>query len=195
MPVAIAESGLSDLIAYSGRAIDIACGLGAQTLWLATRGLHVMALDVSAQAVERVGAAAHVAGVADRVHAVASDLDGGLPTFPPASGGPATSDLADTSGVDVIVCQRFWAPHLYDPIVDRLTPSGIAVITVLSSVGAQRPGEFHAPAGELLTNFTSERTEVLWHREGHGEASIVFRRAPSASGGSARAVCQQHVAQ
>ena len=37
-----------------GRALDIACGLGRNTLWLAARGLAVVAVDVSSVACDRL---------------------------------------------------------------------------------------------------------------------------------------------
>jgi len=155
---------LCELIPTSGQALDIACGSGSTTLWLARRGLTVLALDVSPRAIDLVGQAARAAGVAVRVTAKAVDLDGGLP--------------ADAREVDVIVCQRFRDPSLYPTFVERLRPGGIGIVTVLSVVGlVDTPGAFHAPPGELLTAFDRGDAEVLHERETDGVASIVFRRS------------------
>jgi hypothetical protein len=77
----------------------------------------------------------------------------------------------------VIVCQRFRDPALYAPMIDRLHPGGIAIVTVLSTVGSTDPGPFHAPAGELSETFGSdERCEILHSWEGEGVAHLVARR-------------------
>lgn len=151
------------LLPESGRCVDIASGTGAVTLWLAQRGLEVTALDVSDVAIERLEAAATAGGLSGRIDARTVDLDQGLP-----------EDLDD---LDLVVCQRFRDAALYRPIVDRLRTGGLAVVTVLSSVGADDPGPFHAPAGELSTAFgADERCEVLHQFEGDGVAHVVVRR-------------------
>lgn len=146
-----------------GRAVDIACGTGAQSLWLAGRGLAVTALDVSPVAIDLTIAAARRAGLAESITARVTDLDAGLPT--------------DLDHVDVVICQRFRHPNLFPAIVDCLRPGGIAVVTVLSSVGLDgEPGPFHAPPGELLDAFTRDDTELLLDVESHGLASVVLTR-------------------
>lgn len=55
-----------------GRVLDVGCGEGADTVWLAQQGWEVTALDVSAHAVERTLAAAAQAGLA--ADGVTSDL-------------------------------------------------------------------------------------------------------------------------
>jgi SAM-dependent methyltransferase len=47
----------------AGRALDVGCGEGADAIWLASRGWHVTALDVSLVALERARAAAADAGI------------------------------------------------------------------------------------------------------------------------------------
>ena len=154
---------LAASIPTSGTAIDIACGLGAQSLWLAARGLRVIALDVSPVAIERVRAAADAAGLTDHVDARVVDLDDGIPE--------------GTPNADVIVCQRFRHPQLYPAIIEHLAPGGIAIVTVLSEVGlSQPPGPFHAPAGELVTAFACDEIEILDASEAAGTATIMARR-------------------
>lgn len=163
-PDAIAgRSDIDTLIPSTGRAIDIACGSGAQTLWLAERGLEVVALDVSPVALDLLRAAAAASGYAHRIEGRLSDLDDGLP-----------DDLRD---VDVIVCQRFRGTGLYSQIVDRLRPGGVAVVTVLSAVGLDgAPGPFHASAGELIDAFSRDDVEIVEHTEAAGAASVVVLR-------------------
>jgi SAM-dependent methyltransferase len=150
----------------SGRALDVACGAGAQTLWLAHRGLTVVALDVSPVAIGLTEAAAIAAGLGEVIDARVCDLDCGLP--------------ADLGHFDVVVCQRFRGRSLYEQIFAALTPGGIAIVTVLSSVGvAGEPGEFHAPGGELVGAFDRPDADTLVSREADGIASIVVRRRPA----------------
>ena len=146
----------------SGRALDVACGAGAQSVWLAGRGLEVLALDVADEAVRLTREACSAARLPDRVDVRVVDLDDGLPDRP--------------DSFDVIVCQRFRATHLYDAFVERLAPGGVAIVTVLSRTGADDPGPFHAPTGELLATFDRPDTELLRHVEGDGQESLVVRR-------------------
>lgn len=158
----IERPDLVALLPTSGTAIDVACGLGAQTLWLAGRGLDVTAYDVSPIAVTAVTEAAGAAGLSARVEASVADLDVGLPAHPAVA--------------EVLVCQRFRQPVLYEQFVERLAPGGVGIVTVLSTVGAESPGPFHAPPGELLTAFDRHDTDVLHHAEDGGRATVVFRR-------------------
>lgn len=61
------------------RALDLGCGEGADAIWLAEHGWTVVAVDVSATALERAKAAATERGVADRIDFQQHDLDTGFP--------------------------------------------------------------------------------------------------------------------
>ena len=64
---------LAEVAALSpGRALDVGCGEGADSVWLARQGWEVTALDISAKAVERTEALAADAGV--QVEGVAAGL-------------------------------------------------------------------------------------------------------------------------
>ncbi|MGX1089459.1 SAM-dependent methyltransferase [Streptomyces albogriseolus] len=65
-----------------GDALDLGCGDGGDTLWLASAGWRVTAADISAVAVERLTALARTHGVHDRVAAVRLDL---RTSFPPGT--------------------------------------------------------------------------------------------------------------
>ena len=55
-------------------ALDLGCGEGADTVWLAEQGWDVVAVDVSATALDRAAKAAEARGVADRIDWRACDL-------------------------------------------------------------------------------------------------------------------------
>jgi 2-polyprenyl-3-methyl-5-hydroxy-6-metoxy-1,4-benzoquinol methylase len=164
--VIAAHPAIVDCLPTDGPALDLACGVGAQSLWLATRGLRVTALDVSPVAIGITAAAAEINDL--DVDARVWDTDEGLP--------------ADLTSLAMIVCQRYRARDLSTEFVDRLRPGGVLVLTVLSAVGcAGEAGPFHAPAGELTDAFQEAHTagivEVLVHDEADGQASIVLRRS------------------
>jgi len=164
-----AHPELLDAVPADGVGVDVACGLGAQALWMAERGLHVTALDVSPVAIDSVRARVRDAAASGGIHvdAVVWDTDDGLPAH--------LVDLA------LVVCQRYRATDLYDDFVERLRPGGCLVLTVLSAVGlAGEAGPFHAPPGELTDSFAGAVSDgvvdVLVDDEGDGQASVVLRR-------------------
>ena len=164
-------------------ALDVACGLGAQSLWLAQHGAYrVIALDVSSVAIQCVEEAwKNVHEALQRkvwpsdindyesgsVKTRLWDIDDGIPE--------------DISNLSVLLCQRFRPPPgLYQEFVERLVVGGILIVTILSSVGlpdGKSPGRFHAPQNELLNAYQGHsKTSILYHHEGHGLASIVVKR-------------------
>ncbi len=62
-----------------GAALDLGCGAGGDTIWLARRGWRVTAVDISATAVERVRARAGELGVEGRVTTERHDLARSFP--------------------------------------------------------------------------------------------------------------------
>ncbi|WP_433323105.1 class I SAM-dependent methyltransferase [Spirillospora sp. CA-294931] len=62
-----------------GDALDLGCGEGGDALWLARRGWHVTAVDISAVAVERLAGLARANGMGDRLVAQAHDLRASFP--------------------------------------------------------------------------------------------------------------------
>ncbi|GAS86108.1 class I SAM-dependent methyltransferase [Mycolicibacterium brisbanense] len=162
MSAADPESGLPPVFAahvaefpVTGSALDIACGQGAVSIWLAQHGLHVLGVDVSPVAIATARNEARRLGVADRCRFDVVDLDDGLPAGPP---------------VDVIFCHRFRDARLDRALVDRLAPGGLLAISVLSEVGGA-PGPFRARPGELTAAFAD--LEVIAAGEGDGEAWLV----------------------
>ncbi|MGV0776249.1 class I SAM-dependent methyltransferase [Mycolicibacterium elephantis] len=62
-----------------GRALDLGCGEGADVLWLAERGWHVVGVDISDTALQRAAADAEKRGLSDRVDFRQADLPGQFP--------------------------------------------------------------------------------------------------------------------
>ena len=149
----------------SGLCLDVACGLGAQSIWAAQQGYEVVAIDASDVAITALNTAAIHHGVRERIDTRVVDLDHGLPI-----------DVA--TRCSLLICQRFRDPRLYEQFELMLKPGGVVVVTVLSQVGLDgTPGEFHAPPGELVDVFRSmEELTIERHVELDGEATLVARR-------------------
>lgn len=145
------------LFPCAGTALDVACGQGQGSVWLARRGLNVWGLDISAVAIGQARTLAERRGVAERCRFDIADLDDGLPPGPP---------------VDVIVCHRFRDRTLYGALIERLLPGGLLAISALSEVGAA-PGPFRAVPGELTAAFTG--LDHLAAGECDGEAWLLAR--------------------
>lgn len=75
------NSQLADVAAdlAPGRALDLGCGEGADAIWLAEDGWQVVAVDVSANALERARAAAQQHDVAARIRFEQHDLSASFP--------------------------------------------------------------------------------------------------------------------
>ena len=63
-----------------GTALDLGCGEGADAVWLAEQGWNVVAVDVSATALQRGAAAAAARGVGDRIDWQRHDLADSFPS-------------------------------------------------------------------------------------------------------------------
>ena len=151
-------------LARGGRCLDVACGLGEQSLWAAQEGFDVVAVDVSDTAITALNSAALVAGLRDRIDTRVVDLDDGLP-------------MELFGAFSLVICQRFRDPELYEQLVYTAEPGGVIVVTVLSHVGASgEPGPFHAAAGDLVCAFRQYDVDVLRSVELDGEATLVARR-------------------
>jgi SAM-dependent methyltransferase len=65
-----------------GRALDLGCGEGGDSIWLAEQGWEVTGVDIAANAVERAQAHATSRGVADRTTWLVEDLATWTPSGP-----------------------------------------------------------------------------------------------------------------
>jgi SAM-dependent methyltransferase len=135
------------LLPTAGHALDLACGLGANALWLARRGLQVSAWDSSCVAIERLSAAAGAVGLI--IDAQVRDLV----THPP----PAEC-------FDLIVVAHFLERRLAPAIAAALKPGGVLcyqtfVRDSVSDAGPRNPA-YRLEANELLRLFPDLRVSV-----------------------------------
>lgn len=150
-----------------GDALDVACGRGRNALWLAARGLSVLAVDRDVDAVAHVTASAR-----DRhltVVARVMDLESGRPDLPAAA-------------FDVIVVTHYLHRPLFPALVSALKPGGLLVYETFTRAQAAR-GKPSNPAfllepGELRRLVAP--LEILAEREGAFEgrdvSAVVARR-------------------
>lgn len=140
--------------------MEVACGRGEASVWLALRGLEVWSCDVSPVAIASARLLAERHDVAHRCHFQVHDLDDGLPLEP--------------TPADLVLCHMFRDTRLYEPMIARLGPGATLAVATLSEVGDE-PGRFRARRGELLEAFG--RLDVVEAGEADGRAWIVARAA------------------
>ncbi|TNM37576.1 class I SAM-dependent methyltransferase [Nocardioides albidus] len=141
-----------------GTALDVACGEGADAVWLAKQGWRVTAVDVSQVALAKVAAHADEQGVGDRLRIGFYDA-----LADPRPAGRRTFDLVTVSFLHVPV-PDFAA--IYRGIAEAVAPGGRLLVTahhpddvatgarhdhgpglmfepdrVLETLGVDRPGE------------------------------------------------------
>ena len=157
----------ASLLPCSGEALDLACGKGRHAFWLGERGLRVLAVDRSAEAVGFVNAAAHRRGLP--VRGEVQDLEVDEPAI-------------ELAAFDVIVGVHYLHRPLFPHLIAALRPGGVLVYETFTTEQATR-GKPSSPAfllqsGELHRLCAS--LDILAEREGDYDgrwvASIVARR-------------------
>jgi tellurite methyltransferase len=166
LPELLASFG--HLLPKRGRALDIACGNGRNSIWLAQRGLDTVAVDSSAEAL-RLGRE-----LAARCECSITWLQADVESFQIA-----------TSAFDVIVCFNYRSPTLYPKVRDALRPQGWAVFETYTLAQLQFPSGPRSPEhllrpGELLVAFNELR--IAYYREvtdTRAIASLVAQKMPT----------------
>ncbi|MDW8270536.1 MAG: methyltransferase domain-containing protein [Anaerolineae bacterium] len=135
-----------------GRALDVACGTGRYSLWLAELGYEVDAVDISSVALERLTATAATRGLAERIHTLQADLTSWRP--PPEH-------------YDLVLVSLYLERTLLPALRAALRPQGLLLYTTFHTDLLRLPGEFN-PAyllqpGELLLTFAD--WELLAYEE------------------------------
>lgn len=133
---AVAETGAGEaawvlreyahLLPTKGQALDLACGLGANALYLAGRGLEVSAWDSSAQAIARLQTEAVTRGLA-----LATDVRDVIQQ-PPA-----------VASFDVIVVAHFLTRELFPALIAALRPGGLLFYQTFT---CERVAALHTPS-------------------------------------------------
>lgn len=129
-------------LAIVNQALDIACGMGRHSKYLASLGFEVDALDVSSVAIEQLQDIPHI-------HAKEVDFD--TYTLPKES-------------YDLIVCTYFLERKLFPQMIEALKPNGIILLeTFLHNTNNERISSnpaFLLKEGELKSSF-GENCELL----------------------------------
>ena len=146
-----------------GRALDLACGLGGNALYLAGEGFSVDAFDWSFEALRRLSAAARAS--ARPVHAVACDL-GRFP-LPPGR-------------YDLVVSVRFLDRSLWPSMVAALKPGGALVFETFTRRYLEKrpdfPREYCLEEGELKAFSPTLRVARYQERPQETHASLLAFR-------------------
>jgi SAM-dependent methyltransferase len=118
-----------------GRALDVGAGEGGDALWLAERGWHVTANDISQRALDRVAAEAERRGLSvERLHADANALD-----------------PFDTAAFDLVSAQYASIPRTPDDravhnLLDAVAPGGTLLMVGHDLEPMRAAMDSHRPA-------------------------------------------------
>ena len=135
--VADALSQNQHLLPPAGTALDLACGLGGNALFLAEKGFEVHAWDISPVAIERLGAVAQQRGLA--LHSQVRDC---------------LAQPPEANRFDIIVVSRFLERTLCPAISAALRPGGILIYQTYTQ-------ERRAPTGPANTHFLLQEGELM----------------------------------
>lgn len=129
-------------LATGGQALDIACGMGRHSKYLASKGFKVDSLDISSVAIEQLQNIPNIN---------AKEVDFDTYTLPKEK-------------YDLIVCTYFLERRLFPQMIDALKPNGIILLeTFLHDVENERIASnpaFLLNEGELEATF-DDQCELL----------------------------------
>jgi tellurite methyltransferase len=162
----------AELVPRTGRALDVAGGRGADSVWLATRGLDVTLVDVADAACAEATAQAVAAGVA--LDVVRAELG---------------ADPLPSGPWDVILVHHWLDRRVWTELPAPLAPGGLLLAcqpTVRNLERHDRPGRRWLLADDELPDLVAamQRTRpglevvdaaVGWTAEGRHEAQLVAR--------------------
>jgi tellurite methyltransferase len=132
-----------------GKALDLACGTGRNSVWLAERGWRVTAVDGAAAAIELVHKRAALSGVT--VETLVADLE------------RHDFHIAPDSWNLILMC-FYLQTSLFEPAKRGVKPGGIVLAIVHITEPGEEPTAHRLRPGELKTYF--EDFEILHYREG-----------------------------
>lgn len=147
-----------------GRALDVACGQGQNTLWLAAHGYYAVGVDISGVALRRAASEARARQLQHRADFVQADLD--RFRLPPAS-------------LDLVCVMRFLHRPLFPVLRRALRPGGCLIYSTLNwrrlETHPEIDPDYLLQPGELLAAF--DGLEVLTHTENGDVTNYVGRVA------------------
>ncbi|MEE2997459.1 MAG: methyltransferase domain-containing protein [Pseudomonadota bacterium] len=143
------------LISKNGDVLDLACGQGRHSVFLASEGLRITALDRDISRLPRD----------ERINPVEANLEEGNPW--PLAG----------QRFDGIVVTNYLHRPLFPILIDSLRPGGVMIYETFSigneAYGRPRDPEFLLREGELLEAFSGKLTVVAY------EAGAIDQPAPA----------------
>jgi tellurite methyltransferase len=142
-----------------GKALDLACGTGRNSLWLAENGWEVTAVDGAPAAIEILQTRAAERRL--KINAFVADLEKG-------------EFVIERSRWDLITICYYLQRNIFEPAKRGLVPGGL----LISIVHITEPGEEESPyrlrRGQLEKYFTG--WEILHHHDGKAN-DAAHRRA------------------
>jgi len=152
-----------ELIGKDKIALDLACGAGRHTIYLAKQDFKVYALDISQVALDTVDALAEKEGVSEKVHTAHSDLD----EFAP-----------EMEIYDFIIMSNFLDRELIKRACVGLKKDGLFMIeTYMDDASNEKKDsnpDFLLQKGELKTLF-NEDYEVVAYDEFNNESYELYK--------------------
>jgi SAM-dependent methyltransferase len=101
-----------------GSALDLGCGEGADACWLAERGWHVVAADISETALQRAAEDARTHGLDDRIDFQQHDLSDSFPA--------GTFDLVSAQYLHSMA--HLDRPRIFEQAAKAVAPDGLLLI-------------------------------------------------------------------
>lgn len=145
------------------RALDVACGVGHNSLWLAGLGLHTTALDISATGLDLLQHEARQRNL--QIDTEQADLDDW--NWPVES-------------FDVVVVLRFLDRALFDDIKTSLRPGGVVLYQTFGPARLQSNPEFNPDfvlrSGELANQFNT--FEIIEQNDADGNFATIVAKKP-----------------
>jgi tellurite methyltransferase len=146
-----ALSHYAHLLPPKGKALDLACGQGGNSFFLAKKGLHVDAWDVSSVVIQQISDNADTLNIAP----LAIDIN---------------EAVWPTNHYDVIAVSKFLNRDIIPQLIRALKENGLVFYQTFTTDKAQTIGptnpEFLLNKSELLSLFSS-LSPVIYHEEAH----------------------------
>lgn len=156
-----------NMLPTSGLALDLACGAGKNTLFMAELGLQVVALDSSAVGLDWLRREAQTQGLLEKIELLEADLD---------------DYQLPKSYFNLILIVRYLNRQLFDDIRAALKPGGILLYKTFNrNILNKRPNfnqKFTIETAELLARFPEWKVLKDNLDEGETNNTFVLLRKP-----------------